>query len=72
MSWIELPEEGMTKSLKSFGRYKCLDRLESERTLLLLQHLGFVHCPKREHCPAFPGCADVVLEKILVAHSVAK
>lgn len=46
-------------------RYKALDRLDSERTLLLLQHLGFVHCPKKEHCPTFPNCMDCLIEKII-------
>lgn len=46
-------------------RYKALDRLENERTLLLLQHLGFVHCPKREHCPAFPNCMDCLIENLI-------
>ena len=28
-----------------------------------LQHLGFVHCPIREHCPAFPHCTDAIVER---------
>ena len=27
------------------------------------QHLGFVHCPIREHCPAFPHCTDAIVER---------
>ncbi|CAL4066050.1 unnamed protein product, partial [Meganyctiphanes norvegica] len=55
----------ITHTLQEDSRYKALDRLESERTLLLLQHLGFVHCPKKEHCPAFPNCMDCLIEKII-------
>ena len=44
-------------------RYKALDRLEQDRTLMLLRHLGFIHGPIREHCPAFPIGADTVIEK---------
>ena len=29
----------------------------------LFQHLGFVHCPIREHCPAFPHCTDAIVER---------
>lgn len=32
---------------------------------MLFQHLGFVHCPIREHCPAFPNCMDALIERIL-------
>ncbi|XP_063868043.1 rho GTPase-activating protein 190-like isoform X26 [Scylla paramamosain] len=55
----------ITQTLQEDSRYKALDRLESERTLLLLQHLGFVHCPKKEHCPTFPNCMDCLIEKII-------
>lgn len=55
----------ITQTLQEDTRYKSLDRLESERTLLLLQHLGFVHCPKKEHCPTFPNCMDCLIEKII-------
>ncbi|XP_015111306.1 rho GTPase-activating protein 190 isoform X3 [Diachasma alloeum] len=46
-------------------RYKTLDRLDQDRKLMLFQHLGFVHCPIREHCPAFPNCMDALIERIL-------
>lgn len=32
---------------------------------MLFQHLGFVHYPIREHCPAFPNCMDTLIERIL-------
>lgn len=56
-------------------RYKLLDRLDQDRKLMLFQHLGFVHCPIREHCPAFPNCIDGVIERIISAkrtHSLSK
>ena len=34
---------------------------------MLFQHLGFVHCPIREHCPAFPNCVDALIERIINA-----
>lgn len=32
---------------------------------MLFQHLGFVHCPIREHCHAFPNCMDSLVERIV-------
>ena len=52
-------------------RHKALDRLDGERSLLLLQHLGFIHCPKPEHCPAYPNCTDTLVNKILAAKHAA-
>lgn len=51
----------------SMFRYKLLDRLDQDRKLMLFQHLGFVHCPIREHCPAFPNCMDALIERILAS-----
>ncbi|XP_025200481.1 rho GTPase-activating protein 190 isoform X1 [Melanaphis sacchari] len=55
----------ITDDLKEDSRYKALDRLDQDRKLMLFQHLGFVHCPIREHCPAFPNCMDALIEKLL-------
>ncbi|XP_058840161.1 rho GTPase-activating protein 190, partial [Topomyia yanbarensis] len=58
----------ITDVLQEDLRYKLLDRLDQDRKLMLFQHLGFVHCPIREHCPAFPNCIDALIERILVAN----
>nr|CAD7443863.1 unnamed protein product [Timema bartmani] len=55
----------ITDALQDDSRYKALDRLDQDRKLMLFQHLGFVHCPIREHCPAFPNCMDALIERIL-------
>ncbi|XP_014212996.1 rho GTPase-activating protein 190 [Copidosoma floridanum] len=55
----------ITDALIDDFRYKALDRLDQDRKLMLFQHLGFVHCPIREHCPAFPNCMDPLIERIL-------
>ncbi|XP_059469342.1 rho GTPase-activating protein 190 isoform X9 [Neocloeon triangulifer] len=55
----------ITDALQEDSRYKALDRLDQDRKLMLFQHLGFVHCPIREHCPAFPNCMDALIERIL-------
>lgn len=52
-----------------FFRYKLLDRLDQDRKLILFQHLGFVHCPIREHCPAFPNCVDSLIERLIYSSS---
>ncbi|KAL1483186.1 hypothetical protein MTO96_033370 [Rhipicephalus appendiculatus] len=39
----------ITEALQEDSRYKTLDRLDQERMLMLLRHLGFVHGPMREH-----------------------
>eukprot|EP00092_Neocalanus_flemingeri_P031349 GFUD01034047.1.p1 GENE.GFUD01034047.1~~GFUD01034047.1.p1 ORF type:complete len:1160 (+),score=236.34 GFUD01034047.1:195-3674(+) len=39
--------------------------MDADRKLLLFQHLGFVHCPIREHCPAFPNCTDAIVERVV-------
>ncbi|XP_077288931.1 rho GTPase-activating protein 190 isoform X2 [Arctopsyche grandis] len=48
----------ITDVLQDDFRYKILDKAEQDRKLVLFQHLGFVHCPLREHCPALPNCVD--------------
>lgn len=57
----------ITEVLKEDLRYKMLDRLDQDRKLMLFQHLGFVHCPIREHCPAYPNCMDALVERIVDA-----
>lgn len=57
----------ITEVLKDDIRYKLLDRLDQDRKLMLFQHLGFVHCPIREHCPAYPNCMDALIERIVEA-----
>ena len=27
--------------------------------------MGFVHCPIREHCPAFPHYTDAIVERVV-------
>ncbi|XP_049881633.1 rho GTPase-activating protein 190 isoform X2 [Pectinophora gossypiella] len=55
----------ITDALQDDIRYKMLDRMEQDRKLMLFQHLGFVHCPMREHCPAAANCLDHTLPVIL-------
>ncbi|KFM58166.1 hypothetical protein X975_04418, partial [Stegodyphus mimosarum] len=55
----------ITEKLQEDLRYKTLDRLDQDRMLMLLRHLGFVHGPIREHCPASLKCMDTLIEKAI-------
>ncbi|XP_055930700.1 rho GTPase-activating protein 190-like isoform X8 [Argiope bruennichi] len=55
----------ITEKLQEDLRYKTLDRLDQDRMLMLLRHLGFVHGPIREHCPASLKCMDTLVEKTI-------
>lgn len=60
----------ITDVLQDDFRYKILDRLDQDRKLMLFQHLGFVHCPIREHCPAFPNCMDALIERVISSNEI--
>lgn len=60
----------ITDVLQEDFRYKILDRLDQDRKLMLFQHLGFVHCPIREHCPAFPNCMDALIERVISSNEI--
>ena len=34
--------------------------------------MGFITCPIREHCPAFPHCTDSLVERIVAAKKAAQ
>lgn len=42
-----------------------MDRLDQERRVILFQHLGFIHCPIKEHCPFFHNCVDSLIDDVL-------
>lgn len=55
----------INQQIKDDIRFKALDSLEQERTLILLKHLGFIHNPIKEHCHSFPNCIDVLNEQTM-------
>ncbi|KAL5277723.1 RhoGAPp190 family protein [Megaselia abdita] len=57
----------ITENIQDDPRFKMLDRLNQDRNIMIYQHLGFIHCPIREHCPAYPGCVDSVVEQIITS-----
>lgn len=67
LKYLWVGRKNNNKIWKLDDRFKMLDRLDQDRKLMLFQHLGFVHCPIREHCPAFPNCMDALIERIISA-----
>ncbi|XP_030378976.1 rho GTPase-activating protein 190 isoform X2 [Scaptodrosophila lebanonensis] len=55
----------ITDVIQEDSRYKMLDRLDQERRVMLFQHLRFIHCPIRDHCPFFSNCVDNLIEEVL-------
>ena len=50
-------------------RFRVLDRMEEDRKVILLNHLGFIQRSYRECCPFHDHCVDNLLEQMLTAHS---
>ncbi|XP_033150187.1 rho GTPase-activating protein 190 isoform X5 [Drosophila busckii] len=61
----------ITDVIQEDSRYKMLDRLDQERRVMLVQHLRFIHCPIRDHCPFFNNCVDNLIEEVLSDKSVS-
>ncbi|XP_023168983.2 rho GTPase-activating protein 190 isoform X5 [Drosophila hydei] len=61
----------ITDVIQEDSRYKMLDRLDQERRVMLVQHLRFIHCPIRDHCPFFNNCVDNLIEEVLADKSAA-
>ncbi|XP_017963047.1 rho GTPase-activating protein 190 isoform X10 [Drosophila navojoa] len=59
----------ITDVIQEDSRYKMLDRLDQERRVMLVQHLRFIHCPIRDHCPFFNNCVDNLIEEVLADKS---
>ncbi|XP_022659460.1 rho GTPase-activating protein 190-like isoform X2 [Varroa destructor] len=60
--------QNITQGLQEDIRYKTLERLDQERMLILLRHLGFIgHGPVRATCPAGPvtHCMDRLIGRVL-------
>ncbi|XP_074603489.1 rho GTPase-activating protein 190 isoform X4 [Brevipalpus obovatus] len=62
----------INEALKDDIRFKALERLERERTMIILRHISFLHSPLREHCPSYPNCMDNVLENFVSLQVINK
>ena len=60
----------ITKELEDDSRYKKLDRIEEERKIILLNHLGFMECPSKERCHFREKCAENKVQLLLASRPV--
>ncbi|XP_064602991.1 rho GTPase-activating protein 35-like isoform X2 [Liolophura sinensis] len=60
----------ITNALETDYRYKVLHRLEEDRKVMILNHLGFIQCPSRERCYFKDTCIDVQVAKVLAAKAI--
>jgi hypothetical protein len=51
-------------------RYKKLDRIEEERKIILLNHLGFMECPSKDRCHFREKCAENKVQLLLASRPV--
>ncbi|XP_078581582.1 rho GTPase-activating protein 5-like isoform X2 [Branchiostoma floridae x Branchiostoma japonicum] len=50
------------EALQEESRYQALARLDNERDVLLLKHIGFITCPSKETCLSGPNCMETLLQ----------
>lgn len=55
----------ITNALQNDSRYQLLDRLEEDRKVMILNHLGFIQCPSKERCYFRENCVEAMAQKIL-------
>ncbi|XP_071104673.1 rho GTPase-activating protein 190-like isoform X3 [Haliotis cracherodii] len=65
------PEDlkGITVALQDDPRYKALYRLEEDRKVMILNHLGFIQCPSKDRCYFRENCVDLQSHKLLASRS---
>lgn len=47
------------------SRYRALSRLEEDRKVILLNHLGFTQNPSREQCAFREDCMEAQVSRVL-------
>lgn len=47
------------------NRYRRLDKMEDERDVILINHLGFLECPSSEQCYYKELCAETQVQSVL-------
>ncbi|XP_050409966.1 rho GTPase-activating protein 190 isoform X3 [Patella vulgata] len=52
-------------ALQDDPRYKMLQRLEEDRKVMILNHLGFIECPSKDRCYFKEQCIDSQVQKVL-------
>ncbi|KAK7098587.1 hypothetical protein V1264_002844 [Littorina saxatilis] len=56
-------------ALQQDDRYRMLARVEEERKVMILNHLGFLQCPSRDRCYYREACVDNQLVQLLASQS---
>ncbi|XP_076471931.1 rho GTPase-activating protein 190-like isoform X2 [Babylonia areolata] len=59
----------ISNALQQDDRYRQLGRMEEERKVMILNHLGFLQCPSRDRCYYRDACIDNQLLQLLSLYS---
>ncbi|ESO97484.1 hypothetical protein LOTGIDRAFT_115014 [Lottia gigantea] len=59
----------INQALQDDPRYKMLQRLEEDRKVMILNHLGFIECPSKDRCYFKDQCIDNQVQKLLVSYA---
>ncbi|CAC5425486.1 ARHGAP5 [Mytilus coruscus] len=62
--------KSITKDLEDDLRYRKLDKMEGERNIMLLNHLGFMECPSKDRCHFREKCAENKVQLLLASRPV--
>ncbi|BFZ15995.1 hypothetical protein BsWGS_19034 [Bradybaena similaris] len=62
--------QSIMATLQDDSRYKALHRLEEDRKVMILNHLGFMQSPSRERCSFGEFCIDTQVENLLASRAV--
>ncbi|XP_071121557.1 rho GTPase-activating protein 190-like isoform X19 [Mytilus edulis] len=62
--------KSITKDIEDDLRYRKLDKMEGERNIMLLNHLGFMECPSKDRCHFREKCAENKVQFLLASRPV--
>ncbi|XP_055899613.1 rho GTPase-activating protein 35-like isoform X3 [Biomphalaria glabrata] len=62
--------QSITTALQDDKRFKALQRLDEDRKVMILNHLGFIQSPSRERCYFNNYCIDTQVENLLASRAI--
>ncbi|KAH9518727.1 hypothetical protein Btru_006096 [Bulinus truncatus] len=62
--------QSITAALQDDKRFKALQRLDEDRKVMILNHLGFMQSPSRERCYFSNYCIDTQVENLLASRAI--
>ncbi|CAL1547999.1 unnamed protein product [Lymnaea stagnalis] len=62
--------DSITAILQDDRRYQALERLDQDRRVMVLNHLGFIQSPSRERCCFHDRCIDTQVENLLASRAI--